>query len=79
MTGCLYRFMYRPGARGQLVVSKIESDVTLGLAAADQQIASPAARLGPAVGDGARNQPCLAGIDNSGAARPAHRHIARLG
>ena len=60
--------------------SKIESNVTLGLAAADQQIAR-CRRLdwvGP-VDDGARNQPRLAVMTNSGPARPAHRHIARLG
>src|SRR5215472_8314844 len=60
--------------------SKIESNVTLGLAAADQQIASGRRldRVRP-VADGAGNQPGLAVMTNSGAARPAHRHIARLG
>jgi hypothetical protein len=60
--------------------SKIESDVTLGLAAADQQIALGRRldRVRP-VGDGAGNQPGLAIMTNSGAARPAHRHITRLG
>jgi hypothetical protein len=60
--------------------SKIERNVTLGLAAADQQIA-----LGRQldwvrpVDDGAGNQSRLAIMTNSGAARPAHGHIARLG
>jgi len=60
--------------------SKIESNVTLGLAAADQQIARGRrldwVRL---VDDGAGNQPRLAVMTNSGAARPAHRYIAGLG
>src|SRR5208282_4440608 len=62
------------------LVSKIKSNVTLGLAAADQQIAL-GRRLDwvRPVDDGARNQPRLAVMTNSGAARPAHRHIARLG
>ena len=61
-------------------VSKIESNIALGLAAADQQIARGRRldRVRP-VDDGAGNQPCLAVMTNSGAARPTHRHIARLG
>ena len=49
------------------------------LAAADQQIAR-GWRLDwvRPVGDGAGNQPRLAVVTNSGAARPAHRHVARL-
>ena len=62
------------------VASKIESNVALGLAAADQQIASGRrldwVRL---VEEGAGNQTRLAVMTNSGPARPAHRHIARLG
>src|SRR6516162_10834303 len=72
--------MYRLGTRAISTTSKIESNVTLGLAAADQQIARDRrldwVRL---VGDGAGNQPRLAVMTNSSAARPAHRHIARLG
>src|SRR5262249_20648189 len=60
--------------------SKIERDVSLGLAAADQQIAIGRrldwVRL---VDDGAGSQSRLAVVTNSGAARPSHRHIARLG
>ena len=71
-----------PGrARGAVsTVSKIESNVAPGLAAADQQIARGGRldRVRP-VGHGAGNQPRLAVMTNSGAARPAHRHIARLG
>ena len=60
--------------------SQIESNVTSGLAAADQQIAR-GRRLDwvRPVDDGAGNQPRLAVTTNSGAARPARRHIARLG
>ena len=60
--------------------SKIERNVTLGLAAADQQIAR-GRRLDwvGSVDDRAGNQPRLAVVTNSGAARPAHWHIARLG
>src|SRR6516225_10990459 len=68
-------------ARGAAsTASKIESNVTLELAAADQQIAN-GRRLDwvRPVDDGAGNQPGLAVMTNSGAARPAHRHIARLG
>ena len=68
-------------ARGAAsTASQIESNVTLGLAAADQQIAI-GRRLDwvRPVGHGAGNQPRLAVMTNSGAARPAHRHIARLG
>ena len=52
----------------------------MGLAAADQQIAR-GRRFDwvRSVEDGAGNQPRLAVVTNSGAARPAHRHIARLG
>jgi hypothetical protein len=68
-------------ARGAAsTASKIESNVTFGLAAADQEITC-GRRLDwvRPVGDGAGNQPRLAVVTNSGAARPAHRHIARLG
>ena len=60
--------------------SKIESNVALGLAAADQEIAR-GRRLDwvRPVDDGAGNQPRLAVMTNAGAARPAHRHVARLG
>jgi hypothetical protein len=60
--------------------SKIESNVTLGLATADQQIAI-GRRLDwvRPVDHGAGNEPRLAVMTNSGAARPAHGHIARLG
>src|SRR6516165_1291196 len=71
-----------PGRAGGTVstASKVESNVTLGLAAADQQIARGRRldRVRP-VDDGAGNQPRLAVMTNSGAAGPAHRHIARLG
>ena len=68
-------------ARGAAsTASKIESNVTLGLAAADQQIAI-GRRLDwvRPIDDGAGNQSGLAVMTNAGAARPAHRHIARLG
>ena len=75
--------MYNTTGRAQGVTStasKIERNVTLGLAAANQQIAI-ARRLDwvRPVDDGAGNQPRLAVMTNAGAARPAHRHIARLG
>src|SRR5262249_18893903 len=80
------RWLYRlcatqpAGFRARSTVSKIESNVALGLAAADQQIARGRRldRVRP-VDDGAGNQPRLAVMTNSGAARPAHWHIARLG
>jgi hypothetical protein len=77
----LFMFNTTDRVRGAAsTASKIKSNVTLGLAAADQQIARGRrldwVRL---VDDGAGNQPCLAVMTNSGAARPAHRHIARLG
>jgi hypothetical protein len=61
-------------------LSKIESDVAPGLAAGDQQIAIRRRfdRVWP-IDDGAGNQPGLAVMTNSGAARPTHRHIASLG
>src|SRR5947207_5911756 len=70
----------RSGRNIVSTASKIEGNVTLRLAAADQQIAR-GRRLDwvRPVADGARNQPRLAVMTNSGAARPAHRHIARLG
>src|SRR5215469_12532938 len=60
-------------------LSKIESDVAPGLAATDQQIAIRRRfdRVWP-IDDGAGNQPGLAVMTNSGAARPTHRHIASL-
>src|SRR5215472_13045215 len=78
----LISFMYNPTgpARGAAsTASKIEINVALGLAAADQQIARGRLDWVRPVDDGAGNQPGLAVMTNSGAARPAHRHIARLG
>src|SRR6516225_9292628 len=77
----LFMFNTTDRVRGAAsTASKVESNVTLGLAAADQQIARGRrldwVRL---VDDGAGNQPRLAVMTNSGAARPAHRHVARLG
>src|SRR6516165_4277104 len=76
----LISFYVAAGQGAASTTSKIESNVTLGLAAADQQIARRRrldwVRL---VDDGAGNQPRLAVMTNSGAARPAYRHIARLG
>lgn len=81
--GCqwLISLSFTGRARGPAATaSEIERNVALGLAAADQQIAS-GRRLDwvRPVGDGAENQSRLAVVTNSGAARPAHRHIARLG
>src|SRR6516164_1118516 len=82
-SGTYIVFMYDttgPARGAASTASKIERNVILGPAAADQQIAR-GRRLdwvGP-VDDGAGNQPRLAVMTNSGAARPAHRHIARFG
>jgi hypothetical protein len=68
-------------ARGAAsIASEIERNVILGLAAADQQITA-GRRLDwvRPVDDRAGNQPGLAVMTTSDAARPAHRHIARLG
>src|SRR5215472_11868504 len=76
----MYNTTDRARGAAASTASKIKSNVTLGLAAADQQIAL-GRRLDwvRPVDDGAGNQPGLAVMTNSGAARPAHRHIARLG
>jgi hypothetical protein len=60
--------------------SKIESNVTLGLAAADQQIAR-GRRLDwlRQVTDSAVDEPSLASVTDPGPACPPHGHIACLG
>src|SRR5256885_9423359 len=62
------------------IASKIERNVTLGLAAADQQIAI-GRRLDwvRPVDDGAEDEPSLASAADPGPACPPDGHIARLG
>ena len=61
------------------IASKIERNVTLGLAAADQQIAIGRQLdwVRP-VDDGAEDEPSLASVTDPGPACPPHGHIACL-
>src|SRR6202022_4149562 len=63
-----------------LIASEIDRDIAFGLAAADQHVAVGRRldRVGP-IADGAGDEPGLAIVADPGTARPAHRHIARLG
>jgi hypothetical protein len=71
-----------PGRAGGAAstASKIESNVALGLAAADQQIAVGRRFYGLwPVADSAVDEPGLASVADPGPACPPHGHIACLG